>query len=607
MDAAGGNWRFQLKSYHWLTAALLLALIVFANTLDNGFVFDDHFLIVNNSSLAEPGYLARVFKPAPQDSPVKGSPGIEASFTAYYRPFTRALFAINYLLFGINARAWHAVNLLLYLISVLLAFLVLKSVVPRAQIYGPATLLFALHPIHSEVVSWANCLVETLHAVFYLSAFLCFLHARQSPRAGAWLILSLLAAQAAIFTKEIAVTLPLLIIGYTILDTTRSWRARIKQATFTSLPYFVIIGIYLLLRARAGGAPLASTAASKLDVTLRTIPTVVIKYLSLLMAPVDLSPAYPIRPVASFASLQFIVPALILVVLAVAAARFCLRDSALTSALLLLFVPLLPLLNVGMLLPEMLVQDRYLFLPSLGFALLLTLLFARLPITSAALRPVLLIIVITAYGALAAVQNSYWQDNFTLFSHAITVDAHSSFAHINLGGAYAEAGDTVSAEREYTEALRINPDCAICYANLADFSYRRGDYQQGVAFYGEALRYGYRDAFVLHAYAVGSMQIGAVAQAIGAFEEIAARAPSAAALTNLAQAYLAGGDSARAIKKLEEATALEAGNADRHYLLGRAYERANRRDEAGQQYRRALELNPGHLLAKENLNKITGN
>ncbi|MEW6735337.1 MAG: tetratricopeptide repeat protein [Acidobacteriota bacterium] len=596
----------------WLLAALLCALFAFSNTLANGFVFDDHFLIENNPSLADRSYLSRVFTPAQQDSPVREGGNMKASFVAYYRPFTRALFAINYQVFGLDSLGWHAINLGLYLIVITLSFLLLSQLVPSVEVYGPATLLFALHPIHSEAVSWANCLVETLHGLFFLTALLLFVRARKAAgwtRIG-WQTGSLLAATAAIFCKETAVSLSLLVAGYLFFIETQkqSWWTRLRSSAIAMLPYLSVILFYLLLRYRAAGGSLEIGAANRLDVTLHTLPAVLVKYLRLLILPIDLSPAYPIRPVASFTNMQFLLPLLLLLVLAALIVKYLCHEPAWRMGWLLLLVPLLPVLNVGMLLPEMLVQDRYLFLPALGFCLIGGLLYTRLPEAGRVPRRALLLLILTCYGVLAIRQNSYWRDDQELFTYALKIDPKSSFAHINLAAAYLTAGDLTKAAREYTEALRYNPECAICYANIADINYTQGDYHQGVAFYREAIRSGYRDTIIWHSLAVGLLQIGEIAQGIEAFQQVVALEPtSSQAQINLAQAYLLKGDTQQAIERFEQALVLERGNAENHFLLGLAYERANQSERARAEYAEALNIDPGHRKAKEGRQRLAVN
>jgi Flp pilus assembly protein TadD len=231
--------------------------------------------------------------------------------------------------------------------------------------------------------------------------------------------------------------------------------------------------------------------------------------------------------------------------------------------------------------------------------------YAALPDKGKLPRRAILLLLLACYGAIAIIQNTYWRDDKALFTRALEIDPRSSFAHVNLAGAYAEAGDMAAAERGYTEALRYDPDCAICYANIAQVRYGRGERKEAVAFYREAIRCGYRDSNILHAFAVGLMEIGEVEQGIKTFEQIAVLEPeSPVALANVGQAYLVGGESRRAIEWLERAVALDSENAERHFLLGVAYEQADLGENAIIHYRIALQIQPNYRQASESLKRL---
>src|SRR5207245_8967491 len=128
----------------------------------------------------------------------------------------------------------------------------------------------------------------------------------------------------------------------------------------------------------------------------------------------------------------------------------------------------------------------------------------------------------------------------------------SSFAHINLAGAYAEAGQMNDAEHEYTQALRYNPNCAVCFANIAEINYTRGNKQQAIEFYREAIRCGYSDIYILQNYAVALMEAGRMAEGIEVFKQITMLEPKSALVQiNVGKAYLMSNDSEHAIEWLD--------------------------------------------------------
>jgi tetratricopeptide (TPR) repeat protein len=619
---------------YWLIVVLAITALVFSNTLQNGFVFDDHYLIENNVALRQPGYIQRVFKPWPQDSPVPTAGGVNASFQRYYRPLTRGLFALQYQWWGLDPRGWHLVNLALYLLVVGLAGQVLYYLLGKQEVAAAATLLFALHPLHSEVVGWTNCLVETLHGVFFLGATLCYLYSQPGflgsaagatpavswagkvkaagavSSAGAaegtrqveildttdafgetnpsdslaitattsavsisyfWRASSVLLMALAMFSKETAIVFPGLVAASVLFVTQpsagpQSTLARLWRAGRAAGPYMVVVVIYLLLRWRAGGGQLQLDNTLDLSASLKTLPSVVIKYATLLIWPVNLSPTYPLRPVTSFGSPLFWgwgIGLLLLIILAVKWHAPRLRWGG-----LLLVLPLAPLLNTSMLLPELLIQDRYLFLSSLGFALILGSGYDYLLPYNQRLVRLLLLLVLALYSYFTVPQNAIWRDDSALFMRGTAVDPTSALAHSNLGAAYMQRGAIVAAEREYLAALQINPDHAISLANLANIRSSQERWAEALVLYQSAIVLGYNSANVYYRAAI-------VCQAQGDFVQ--------------------------AVNYVNQALAQAPGLVEAQLLLGQLYEQQGRRPEAIRVYQKLLTVVPTQAVAKQRL------
>src|SRR5215475_13370355 len=148
---------------------LLLAFLVYANTLLCGFVYDDHFQIEGNPYVHSLGYVGRMFT-----TTVWSFQGIEGQ-TNYYRP----LMTFGYLLCGLAFQStpigFHLVNLLLNCAVVWLVYAVCTALIGDEAVALLAATLFAWHPIHTEVVAWIASVTELDLAVFYLCAFLLFL------------------------------------------------------------------------------------------------------------------------------------------------------------------------------------------------------------------------------------------------------------------------------------------------------------------------------------------------------------------------------------------------------------------------------------------------
>jgi tetratricopeptide (TPR) repeat protein len=214
------SWRIKTR---WVLAGIgALAAVLYLNTLGNGFVFDDWPQIVNNPFLRRSDGLAKIFTTGVWQ--ILGPVGI----SNFYRPLMHALFYFCFHAFGLNPAGYHAISILLHVaISILVFLLVLESSRDRLTA-ALAALLFAAHPVHTEVVAWISAYPELLASLFSLIAIWLYLKAETTSgrqrlllqlAIGPVFLLGLLA-------KEMAAAVPLLLASYEALRRPRALQAR---------------------------------------------------------------------------------------------------------------------------------------------------------------------------------------------------------------------------------------------------------------------------------------------------------------------------------------------------------------------------------------------
>ena len=167
------------------------------------------------------------------------------------RPFLAFTYWLDAHLFGaINVSGYHATNLVLHLLNALLVLAIARSIAPGEPRFAVlAASLFALMPSHAEPVAWISGRVDSLAALFYLGAFLCFVRFRLVNRQ-AWLWATLLIFVAGLFAKQTIVTFPLLILAFDLIGPTAQHSAR--RPSFARLwphvLFAVLVASYLALR-----------------------------------------------------------------------------------------------------------------------------------------------------------------------------------------------------------------------------------------------------------------------------------------------------------------------------------------------------------------------
>ncbi len=167
------------------------------------------------------------------------------------RPFLAFSYWLDARLFGpITVSGYHATNLALHLLNALLVLAIARSIAPREPALAVlAGSLFVLMPSHAEPVSWISGRVDSLAALFYLGAFLCFVRFRLGNRL-AWLVGAMLIFTCGLFAKQSLVTFPLLTLAFDLFG------PHLKDATanrsiarlWPHLPLFMLVALYLALR-----------------------------------------------------------------------------------------------------------------------------------------------------------------------------------------------------------------------------------------------------------------------------------------------------------------------------------------------------------------------
>lgn len=406
-------------------------MAAYAGALGAGFVLDDYHYILEHRELgvaAIPGLFWHAY--------VSGN-------DAFYRPLSTADFALDRSLFGVSAAAFHASNVLWH-IAATLALAWLLRAVTSARVAFAASLLFALHPLHTEAVTGVIGRAELMAAFFFFVG--CGLHLR--GRAG----LAALAYLCALLCKESGVTLPLVAI---VLD---ARPRRLPDAIRRAWPFAVALVAYALLRVHAlAGATLPALAEYFVVATraqsMMTAIDVLGRDLGLMVWPHPLCAdySYPSLPIASLPHAA--VGAMALAALAASAWQW--RAARLPVAwFALTIVPVSNLiLRIGVLMAE-----RLLYLPSVAMCLAAALAYdalrerARPWIARAALASVAL-----SFTALTMARNVDWQTPLSLWRDTVDKQPQSGLAHANLALSCLTVGDGACARAELERAVALNP------------------------------------------------------------------------------------------------------------------------------------------------------
>jgi protein O-mannosyl-transferase len=610
--SATGTWRRLTDSPLRLAAGLtfLVATALYLRTLGHQFVWDDLSILMANDSLADWSKLGSNLAPGFFYEP-SGPELLD-----YWRPVVVLSHMIDRTLFAEAAWGPHLVNALLHGATSVLALLLCHAWSRSVRGALAAGLLFAVHPVHVEVVAWVSGRSDLLMGLF--AALALWADSRHGQTQGArWQVLALASFALALLSKEAAVVLPALIAARVLLAPT-AWspsRPRSLKGALLAVAPFLAVAL-LLLGVRfglLGGVRPAGVASSAERLTLFwTWWSASGLYLELLVWPLNLGILHHLPVVRQV--LEPRVWAGCLAFFGLLGTGWRLRGRAPDAAfgVAILLIGLAPLSNF--LIPvsrqagaDFPVAERFLYLPSLGFCLVAARLLsswlpsqvarlaarsgqrqgsapARRETSSSSERMVLAVSLglLIAMAARSDARIRDWKSDLTLFAAAVRESPDSYLAHLNYASALAQVASSESdpmrrlerreaARRHYLEAAAIVPDDFHTHYDLGNLFLSTGLNDEAESAYRRALEL--NPALHQARINLGTLLVrkGDLEGALAQFEAADRRSPGlAAAKVNQAHVLQMLGRPGEAIPLYEAALALQPGLAAARDGLERA-------------------------------------
>jgi tetratricopeptide (TPR) repeat protein len=525
----------------WLGFLLASILLVYYRTIHYPFFFDDWAGIVFNPRIQDwhqiPGYFTKhLWYHTTGD------------FRAnYYRPLYLAWFFLNYQILGINPAGWRLTVLLLHCANVVLVFKIAKSWLQDERAALIAAAVFALHPVHIESMGWISAGGEPLAACALLLALLALMRWVEIGRAR-WLIACSGLFFTALLLKESTAVFPLFVFCFVFSkkDGARLQRsvAAIKAAAFFIPP----AAVYFFLRAHALHGVKVHPQIDDLTALL-TIPSVLWFYLQHLLLPIRLTFFNSLPYVSKILSPAFVLPTLA-ICLAVVLALRAPKQIQLAAAWVLTFL-LLPIFGIWIFGDSMLVQDRYLYVPAVGFAFIVGYIwktFASRSSHSAKTATAAAILLLAFYGAATFAQSSQWSSEEALYDRGLEIHPGSMVPESGIAYVHLEKGEYARAESMLRSLHSRYPADTELAWKLGMSLYLQKRYTEAIPIWQQvianSLVSAFHDAFLARAY----FQIGDFEPGVAAMTAALAVTPEDTSLRlELANDYLQHGDRAAAI------------------------------------------------------------
>jgi tetratricopeptide (TPR) repeat protein len=598
----------------WITALVLflIAAGVFANTLQNDFVYDDEMGILNNPWIKNTAFLPKIF--------LTHSWGFKMTdlSTSHYNPLRFVVNLLQFRFFQNDPQGYHLTNIVIHGLVTCLVFLaglvLFEHVFHEKNLLFPAlaSLIFAVHPVHTEAVAWISAMGELLMSFFCLLSFYVYILRAKKKTYYQYFISALLFFLAAL-SKITAMTLPVLLILYDysfrngIFENGLSRRLAAKELLLRYGPFVVAGGAYFLLRTFAiEGVIYQKGNYSTFEVALNVFP-LFSKYLIMLILPIKLNILHVFHPVSSLFDTRLVLSVLVTVFFGAIVIVTIKKERSLFFSLGWIVITLLPVLYFPAFHTESVFAERYLYLPSVGFVISLAILAGVFHRNRAFYGKqtylwVCLVVITCLFMVQTISRNRSWKNNYTLWEDSLKTSPDSYTAHTGFGYALSGRREFDRAIFHYQEALRINPYSVDAYNSLGAAFYWEGRFDEALMVYKKVLM------LTPDFYEVYN-NIGNILRTTGQLDEaiwyykktIQINPDYAFAYNNLGLALYDKGllDDARIsyIKALQ----LNPAYAFAHNNLGVVMQRMGQLQEAEREFQTALALLPDYREAANNL------
>jgi len=618
----------------------VFALLLYADTLDLKYTLDDSLMITDNTFTQ------------------KGVSGIKEIFTndafvgflgknnllpgGRYRPLSQVMFAVEKELFGFNPFVGHLINILLYAFTCMLLFVVLMKLfknftAERWYLTIPfiAAMLFAAHPLHTEVVANIKGRDELLCLFFSLLTVLFTLQYLEKKKLYL-LILNFFFFILAILSKENALTflaiVPLILFVFA--------KPRLNYYVVVLLPLLTAVLAYFILRVGMIGARISGSYVPELlndpfvgvSVAQKyaTIFLTWLKYLWLLIFPHPLTHDYYPKqiPIVGFSNPGALLSVLLFAALLVFALLKIKSKNIIAFGILFFFISFSIVsnffFNIGTFMNE-----RFMFTALFGFTIIAAYFLAvvlrkkiKNPQTYRTSAVVILAVILAGYSVKTVTRNRVWMDDFTLFTTDVKVSSNSTKCNTSAGGRLIEKADSTEneipkqkylkqAETYLIKALDIYPQNTNALLLLGNDYFKQAQYMKSLDCYQKILLLNPKNKFALN----NLQNVGIITGrdkvfdvSLKSYQMLLRYKPQDA------EVYFGIGVAFRGLKNydsaiiaLNKAVELKQDYVEAYGKLGEIYgQNLNRVDMAERYFLKAISIKPDDESALENLGIVYG-
>ena len=587
-----------------LSSTLLLGILIYSNTLHSSFHFDDTGSIVDNSAIRNILNLQAIWSFWP------------TRFITYFSV------ALNYHLSQLNVFSYHLFNLTVHLSSAILVwwFMLLTFSTPamKEQKIAKHTnliafftgIVFIAHPIQTQAVTYIIQRATSLATLFYLACLSLYIESRLLQQRKESLVASrifycgsLIAAIMAMFTKEMAITLPFMVILYETCFLKRrgglNWKYLVPfLATLLIIPLtmFLTKSVDFIGMRRVLEGPSNISSWQYLLTQLRVIVT----YLRLLFIPINQNSDYYYPIAKNLLELPILASLIFLVSILTIAIRIFSKYRLISFGIFWFFLTLIPESSV-IPIKDVIFEHR-LYLPMVGFSFFLVS-FIYYLFGNKTIKPMIMVLLIitSCYAILTYRRNLIWKDGFTLWNDVVHKSPGKARPYASRGNAYYQQGNFTQAISDCTKAIEINPNLEVAYYNRGNAYRDQGNIQQAISDYNKVIEINPKFEKAYNNRGLVYKNQGNIQQAIFDFTKAIEINPNLEVIYyNRGNTYYQQGNLFQAISDYTKATKINSNYTQAYCNRGLAYKNQGNIQQALSDYNKAIKINPNYTDAYNN-------
>ncbi|MDP3974513.1 MAG: hypothetical protein Q8P65_00810 [bacterium] len=459
---------------------IIVGFVLYFNVFFNSFLWDDEVSILNNPLIQSVKNIGSFYTGSFLKTDINTS-----LFSSYYRPVMTTIYTFLYVLFGSTPFFFHFFQITIHILNSILVYLVLFYLIKNSTLSLLLSLVFLVHPINVEAVSFISATQEVLFVFVGLVSLFYLL--RSSNLDNKKLLIINFFLLTSLLIKESGILFFGIIFIYLLIFN--------KKNAYLNL-FFSILSliIYVLIRVFTGvlyvsGIGLFPIMRVSFLTRLITIPKVLFFYISKFFYPINLATSQH-WVVYKLDINNFYIPLALIILTLIAICFYLIRSKSKLFLFFFLWLLLGLSIHIQIVPLNMTVAERWFYFPMVGLLGMIGVLLNKIYVIHNKIINIILIIIIVLFSLRSFIRTFDWRNGLTLFSRDIRFSKESFDINNNLGVELFRKGRINEAKPYFEESVKLAPYWWVNWNNLGAYYQNKKNYKKAEFFYKKSISNG---------------------------------------------------------------------------------------------------------------------